>query len=177
MHAEREFLYTSPHANQRLARRVGASASTRRAARSRRILDPGSRRLLECRSRFRSALVGHLPTPRAGGSRLAPSLGTSEKADSDPREDRPPLVDQQPLGALVRDRVVDRGALGPVDPRRIRRSTQRKVPQCVVAGPGTHTTEAPARSPRARPEGDRGVACLRVAADQKKPGGRRPTSP
>ena len=73
-----------------------------------------------------------------------------------------------PTGARVRDRVVDRLPARPTDRGGVRHPVQLSVSQHVAAGPGVHPPEAATRPVRARPEGDRRVAGVRLAAHQKK---------
>src|SRR3954463_12820098 len=145
--------YTLRYERQTPTGRVGTSPPARRPTDPRGVLHRGGRRV-----------------SRRG--RAAPDLprlpGTAAQIDAEPREDRPPVADRQPDRARVRYRVVDRPAAHPADRGGVRRRPESEIPQCLAAGAGIHPAEAPARPTRARPEGDRRVAGVRLAAHQTK---------
>src|SRR5512144_1117476 len=168
MHAELRVSYTVPHEIQRLTGRVDASALARRATCLRGILDPRGRRLPWGRSLYRAPVDGHLPRPRSPWPCRPTGLGAATDADADSGEDRPALADREPSAPWLRDRVVDRPAPGPVDPGGVRSPSPPEIPQRLAARPGVHPAEAATRPPRARPEGNRRVVEVRLAAHQEQ---------
>src|SRR5512135_322130 len=168
MHAELRVSYTVPHEIQRLTGRVDASALARRATCLRGILDPRGRRLPWGRSLYRAPVDGHLPRPRSPWPCRPTGLGAATEADADSGEDRPALADREPSAPWLRDRVVDRPTPGPVDPGGVRSPSPPEIPQRLAARPGVHPAEAATRPPRARPEGNRRVVEVRLAAHQEQ---------
>src|SRR5512135_1988725 len=168
MHAELRVSDPVPHEIQRLTGRVRTAALARRATGLRGILDPRGRRLPRGRSLHRASVDGHLPRPGSPWPCRPTGLGATTEADADPGKDRPALADREPSAPWLRDRVVDRPAPGPVDPGGVRRPSPPEIPQRLAARPGAHPAEAAARPPRARPEGNRRVVEVRLAAHQEQ---------
>src|SRR5512135_419125 len=168
MHAELRVSYPVPHEIQRLTGRVRTAALARRATGLRGILDPRGRRLPRGRSLHRASVEGHLRRPGSPWPCRPTGLGATTEADADPGEDRPALADREPSAPGLRDRVVDRPAPGPVDPGGVRSPSPPEIPQRLAARLGAHPAEAAARPPRARPEGDRRVAGVRLATPPKQ---------
>jgi hypothetical protein len=172
MHAAPRVSYTGLHEIQRHTGRVGTSASPRRAARPRRVLDRGGRRFPRRRSLDRAALGGRVPRPGRTGARRPAGPRSATEAHPHPGEGNPALVEREPDGAWVRDRAVDRPASGSLDPGGVRHPAPSEVPQHLASSPRILPAETRTRPPRTRPEGDRRVAGGRLAAHQKK--ARRP---
>ena len=162
----------------RLSGRVGVPTAARRPARLRGVLDPRGRRLPRGRSLDRAAVAGRLPRPRGRRPRRQAGLGAAQQAHLDPGEDRPALADREPDAPRLRDRTLDRGPTGAVDPGGVRRRAQSEVSQHLAAGPRLHPAEARSASPRER---DPKAIAAWLESDwpriKKKPGGRAPTSP
>src|SRR6185437_10698139 len=128
----------------------------------------GGRRVPRRRYSVGPPLGRRLPGRGRAGPAVPPRPGPSPQADAPAGEDRPAVAGRRPERARVRDRPLDRPAVGPADPRGIRHRAQCAVPQRLAARARDHAAEAAARPPRARRRGDRRLAGIRLAAHQKK---------